>query len=307
MPWWDFWKQKDRSSPDVLVEPTEVPPAAPPQAQMPAAEPVGQRQMIIGLRPVNLNDPTPSEQRARRRQRLERRVSDLGYDIRRAEETLHEPNRWSERIDGLTEAIEQTRRDIQAVLTAPPDWIGVPLPATLVVVEHVQPNEPAEVRVRIGDVSFRYAEDLDWAERGHQKTEAVLRRVDGDIDALLPPEIPSTQVDSLREHLAHGLSMLAEALRDAALDGAGTPQPTLTLADLATPCPDCGGWRDLKGRCPACQEREWHASALRADTDRLIKERNDAIEEMQRLRERLPVLRRQLADSEEELAKLAES
>jgi hypothetical protein len=97
--------------------------------------------------------------------------------------------------------------------------------------------------------------------------------------------------------------MLAESLRDGAIDG--TPPPALTLADLATPCPDCGGWRDLKGRCPACQDREWRANALRADTERLIKERNDQIEEMQRLRERLPVLRRQLQDAEEELAKLA--
>jgi hypothetical protein len=256
--------------------------------------------MIVGRRPVNPNDP---EQQARRRQRLERRVADLRYDINQAQNTLTEPNRWTARIDGLNQAIEQTRRDMQALLTATPEWVGIALPPTPVIVESVTAEEPADVRLRVGETMFRYTEELDWAERGHQKAEAVLRRVEGEIDAILPPETPSTQVDALREHLAHGLSMVAEGLRDAALDG--TTYPSVTLADLAPPCPDCGGWRDLKGRCPACQERDWNAAALRADTERLIKERNDQLEEMQRLRERLPILQRQLADSEDELAKLA--
>ncbi len=290
MPWWDILKRKA----------TDHPPEPPPQPrrELPMANsPVGSQPAVR-----RTNDPNDPAVRERRRARLERHIRDLRYDLDRAEQAQTDANRWTERVDGINQAIEQARQDIETVMTVPPGWVPHPLPAWPVVIESVQPNEPAEIRLRIGEVPFLYSEALDWAERGHQKAPPELRRAEGEIEHLMPETIPSDRRDELRDHLAHGLATLVTQVREDALDG--KPIPSLTLADLASPCPTCGGWRDLKGRCPACQEREWQADHLRADIDRLIKERNDQLEELAKFRDRLPVLRRQLADSEAELAML---
>ena len=250
------------------------------------------------------SDPNDPAVRERRRGRLERRIRDLRYDIGQAESAQTDANRWMERVEGINQAIEQARRDTATVMTAPAGWTPHPLPAWPVAAESVQPHEPAEIHLRVGDAAFHYSEALDWSERGHQKAPPELRRVAGEIEQLMPDSIPPERRAELRDHLAHGLATLVTQIREDALDS--RPTPPLTLADLASPCPECGGWRDLKGRCPACQEREWQADHLRADIDRLIKERNDQLEELARFRDRLPVLRRQLADSEAELATLTD-
>ena len=262
------------------------------------ARATGQPAGTLRQRP-DMNDP---EVRGRRRKRLQERITNIQYDVQQAESALTESNRWTERMEGLNQAIEQARRDADSILTAPPDRVGIPLPAWPVVIERVQPTEPAEIVLRIGDVPFRYTEALDWAERGTQKVEPQLQRTEGDVERLMPAEVPVEQRSELREHLAHGIATLVAQVRDDALDGRASP--SVTLADLATPCPTCGGWRDLKGRCPSCQAREWQAQSLREDVDRLIRERNETLDDMQRLRERLPVLRRQLADARTELATL---
>jgi hypothetical protein len=306
MPWWDFLKKKDTPA----DAPAQAQRAVPQRREVPV---VGSapRMPVTGPRAV---DPNDQMTRQRRRERLERRVRDLRYDVTAAESALLEENRWTERIAQVTEAIEQARRDIDVVLAPPPDRSALPLPPLPVVIERVHvpeqqtspvagvPPEPSEVTFRIGETRFHYSEDIDWAERGHQQAEPELRRVEGDIAALMPAGVPPERAGVLREHLAHGLGTLAARLRDNVLDG--RPQPELTLADLASPCPACGGWRDLRGRCPACQERRWQADRLRADMDRLLKERNDQLDDLQRMRERLPLLRRQLMDAEAELAAL---
>jgi hypothetical protein len=308
MPWWDFLKKKDAAG---EPEPAGERPA-PQRRELPV---VGSppRMPVTGRRAIDPNDPAVQ---ARRRQRLERRVRDLRYDVSAAESALQEENRWTERIEQVTQAIDQARHDMERVLAAPADRTAIPLPPLPVVIERVHvpqqqkspvagvPPEPSEVTFSIGETRFHYSEDIDWAERGHQQTEPQLRRLEGDIAALMPDSVPPERVPVLREHLAHGLGTLAERLRDNVLDA--QPQPDLTLADLASPCPECGGWRDLRGRCPACQERRWQADRLRADMDRLLKERNDQLDDLQRMRERLPLLRRQLMDAESELAALGE-
>lgn len=251
---------------------------------------------IVGRRRL----PDDPEARARRKARLEQRVLDLRYDIQQAQGALEEPNRWTERIAELDDAIAQAGRDIATIRGSVPEAPGIPLPAWPMAVEALRPAEPAEVRLRIGEVPLRYVEEVDWAERGHQKAPVQLRRVEGDLDRLMPKSVPAERRDELREHLGHGLSTLVEDLRERALDG--QPLPELTLADLATPCPECGGWRDLRGRCPACQQRDWQIAALEDDIRRLRKERGDTIEEMQTLRDRLPLLRRRLAEAEAEAA-----
>jgi hypothetical protein len=214
---------------------------------------------------------------------------------------LQAENRWSERVAELDQALGQTRADLEAAQQPEIVQQPWPLPAWPIVIDQIEPGEPSEVRFRVGDHAFRYSEEVDWAERGHQKAELVLRRHAGDIGALIPPDTPPERRSALAEHLAHSLAALAVQLRDEAL--AGQPLPTITLSDLATPCPICGGWRDLRGRCLACQRRAWEAQALRAETERLLDERNSHLEEAQRWRDSLPVLRRQLQQAEEELAK----
>jgi hypothetical protein len=249
--------------------------------------------------PMTSDDPAARE---RKRARLERRVADLRYDLTLAESDTRPENRWTERAAELDAAIAQARSDAEATLAAPPEFVGVPLPPLPVTVERVTLAEPAEIAFRVGDECFRYTEEVDWAERGHQKVEPVLRRVDGSVDALLPADLPAERRGKLHEHLAHGLGTLAALLRECGMSTQDAARKT--LADLASPCPACGGWRDLLGRCPACQQRQWAADALRADAERLRKERDDQLEEAHRWAERLPILRRQLLDAEAELAQL---
>jgi len=278
MPWWPFKKRTDGQT-----QTTTVQPSAQAQAERPAADPI---------------DPAVRE---RRRQRLERRIRELGYDVARAESALAAENRWSERVHEIDQAIEQTRADVERILQAEAPFPPFPLPAWLVTVEQINAGEPSEVRFRVGDVPFRYSEEVDWAERGHQKAELVLRRREGAIDALIPAELPTERRPALKEHLAHSLAAFAVQLRDDALLGRTTS--AVTLADLATPCPVCGGWRDLRGRCLECQRREWEAQGLRAEIERLLDERNSQLEEVQRWRESLPILRRQLQQAEAEIVK----
>lgn len=262
------------------------------------------------LRGVGRVDPTSPEAVERRRGRLQRRLRDLRYDLAQAEAAHHEPNRWTERVDELSNAIAQAERDERAAVEVAPGWSGYPLPATPLVIDLVHTEEPAEVRFHIGAQSFSYREAIDWAERGHQKADVPLRRAEGEIDALLPADLPAERRDELRDHLAHGLGTLAEALRDAELERLATNATSAdypavrTLADLAQPCPVCGGWRDFRGRCPACQQREWLAEQVRAETLRLIRERNEQQQELTRMRERRGLLLRQIADNEAELATL---
>ena len=273
----------------------------------------GESSGIIGRRPgaTGAVDPNSPEAIARRQSRLTRRLRDLRYDLGQANTAHSEPNRWTERVEELTTAIGQAERDEHTALQVEPGWTSYPLPTTPLTIEHVHVEEPAEVRFRIGAASFIYSEDIDWAERGHQKADVPLRRTGGEIEALLPESVPQERRADLHEHLAHGLATLAEALRDAELERAATgtaraSYPAVaTLADLAQPCPICGGWRDFRGRCPACQQREWLAEQLRAERQQLVKERNDQQQELARMRERRGLLLRQIADAEAELELLA--
>jgi hypothetical protein len=278
MPWWPFKKRRDDKPQTTNPEQSFPAPAERPRA-----------------------DPSDPAVRERRRQRLERRIRELRYDVARAESSLAAENRWSERVREIDQAIEQTRGDLERALRPETPHVPFPLPAWPVTIEQVNAGEPSDVRFRVGDIPFRYSEEVDWAERGHQKAELILRRREGAIDALIPVELPQERRPALEEHLAHSLAAFAVQLRDDALMGQTTP--AITLADLASPCPVCGGWRDLRDRCLECQRREWEAQGLRAEIERLLDERNSQLEEVQRWRESLPILRRQLQQAEEEILK----
>lgn len=286
MPWWQIFKKTESS-----------------EHGSSESEDDRSNKSTISLTPTqstaaDLADP---EVRKRRSARLQRRIRDLEYDIALAESAHANSNRWKARIEELNQAIEMTRADIEAVETAPGGQTPVLLPDWPVKIKNVQPEEPSEVTYVIGDAFFRYSEEIDWAERGHQRTELQLRRFEGNVDDLIPSGLSDQEQHALREHLTHSTGALAAQLRHNALEG--NPEIDITLADMATPCPDCPGWRDLLDRCLQCQRRAWEASELRAEVDRLIDERNGQLDEEQRWREALPILRRQLQSAVTELEK----
>lgn len=239
--------------------------------------------------------------RERRRRRLQQRISNLRHDIRQAESALEEENRWSKRVAELDAAMAQAREDLVTVQEPPPGREPIELPPTPVEVQRVEPGPPSDVRFTIGGEAFRFSEEIDWSERGHQKSEFVLRRFAGDVETLIPDDIPADRRDELREHLGHSIGALAELLRENALEQ--NPQPELTLHDLATPCPKCHSWRDVRNRCISCQRREWRAQEIHAEIERLLDERNSQLEEIARWRDALPVLRRQLDNAQQEVEK----
>jgi hypothetical protein len=294
MPWWDILKRK---TDDAATQPHQ------PRPQVPMAT----HEALAGHQQLQRRsvDPDDPDIRERQRKRLIQKVQNLQYDVQQAEDALVEPNRWTTRVEQLTQAIDQARSDSEAILHAPPGFIGVALPEWPISIDNARAVPPADISMRVGDVPFRYREEIDWSERGHQKAPVQLQRIEGDLEVLLPNTTPTEQRDVLRDHLAHSLSILVEQIREDALDG--KPLPQTVLADLARPCTDCGGWLDYKGRCPACQERQWKSDALRADAERLIRERNETLDDLQRLRDRLPLLRRQLADARTALAAIGES
>lgn len=242
---------------------------------------------------------------AERRQlrRLLKRHDDLSYDLQRAHEALEPENQWTERIEQLNAAIEQAQADRDALEPESELLRDRPqLDPTPIEITGLRESEPAEVSLRVGGTDLTYREEIDWAERGHQLTLPELRRVDGDVDALVPslddPEIEQ----ELREHLLHSLATLAnQALEDAA---DGNEPPSLTLADITRRCPDCGGWLDQKGRCPNCTELNWKRQQIDSDIRRIRKERDGVIQDLERYRDRLPVIQRQLAETESDIEKL---
>jgi hypothetical protein len=241
------------------------------------------------------------ETAARRRSRLERRITNLEYDITLALSTRQPDNRWNRRVQEIEQAIKQAQSEFEQLAQAPEPDAPIALPATPVTSIELEADMPATVQFRIGDVAFRYSEEVDWSERGEQRAQPGLRRFEGDPAQLAPADVPDERRAALAEHLRHSLGALAISLRDTALEG--SEPPSLTLAELAHPCPVCGGWRDLRERCIACQRREWDAAAVRDEIQRLMDERNHLMDEIAKQREALPVLQRQLADARAELDK----
>lgn len=241
---------------------------------------------------------------AERRQlrRLLSRRETLSYDLRQAEQAFEDENQWTERIEQLNRAIEQAQADRQTLEPQERPEDRPQLEPVPIEVAALREEEPAEIVLRAGDVELRYTEEIDWAERGHQVTMPELRRVDGDVDPLMP-ELEDEQVAmEFREHLRHSLATYAnQALEHAA---AGTELPPLTLAGITRPCERCGGWLDQKGRCPQCAEIDWKRQQIDADLKRMRSERDEVIHDLERQQERLPIIQRQLLETDSDIEKL---
>ena len=243
-------------------------------------------------------------QRDRRIADLHRRREALLFDLDQGELALQPDNPWQQRIDLLTAAIATVDADL-ALLAATPPEPGIPLPPTEIA--GIQASAPkdgeATVRFSIGGERFVFGEAVDWDQRGGAVVRGDLRQLQGDSAALVPGTVPAARASILAAHLADSVFVFATDLRDRAL--AGTPLPsTPTLADLAKPCPICGGWRDWRGRCPTCTAADQQRQGLRTEVARLERDRAAEGEDRHRWIERLPIARRRLADVDADLAAL---
>ena len=155
-------------------------------------------------------------------------------------------NRWRAEIDLIAQAIHEIDADLAAIDATPPDPPGAELPATPITDVAVETAPVARVKFRIGDMPFSYAEEIDWAERGTQLARSELMLDAGNVEAVIPSVFPADQRQPVREHLARSLFAFASDLRDHALNNESIPQAT--LADLARPSTEFGGWLDWTGQ-----------------------------------------------------------
>jgi len=242
----------------------------------------------------------PDELR-RRLATLERRRTGTLYDIEQGELATKDDNPWKQRIGLLTEALQTVEDDYAAAETVVPGPHHL-LPDTPIADIAVEfEDDVATVRYRVGDEVFVYEEPLDWAERGHQITRLELRHVAGEAVRLVPDDTPGDLREALVHHLQTSLFVLATVLRDRTLEEEPLPDH-IVLADLARPCPTCGGWTDYRGRCQNCALRAARLQELFRERTRLLNERAAEIEEQHRMAERLPLARRRLADIDAEIA-----
>ncbi len=124
----------------------------------------------------------------------------------------------------------------------------------------------------------------------------------GDVAALIPAEFSQDQRAALETHLRQSLFVFASDIRDRTLEG--NALPVATLADLARPSAEHGGWLDWAGQSANQQAKEEARHNLLAERSRLETERAQLVEDQVRTAENLPIARRRLADLEREIETL---
>ncbi len=300
MLWKQFWKRTNRGDDNERWEtPTPVPPLdATPSPRLPShlTSAFAERKRTPG------SIGSPADDRARRLETLQRRRLAFLYDVQQGEQAEAEDNPWQQRIELLTEAIATVSDDLKHLAGTPKPPYH-PVPPTPIAIDRVETGDGATVVFRVGDERFEYSEDLDWAERGRQVTRLDLVHRSGDPANLVPEGTPTDVRTALQAHLNTSAFVLATDLRDRAQAGEAFPDQ-VTLADLAKPCPRCGGWMNWRGTCQACAQRAAATKELKREEVRLLDERAAEFEDRHRMIERLPLARRRLRDIEDEIAAL---
>jgi len=294
---WRNLFHKTRNEPEPTADAPRgepVPPArkVPEAAQMMASRTAGHQQ-------------TSDTQDQRRIAGLRRQRLAILYDIEQGELAAAAENPWTDRIALLGEALETVATDLAtSAQVEPGPWH--PLPAEPIAIERLEAGDVATVVLAAGGERFLYTEEPDWAERGHQVARSELGLRAGVAGRLVPEDTPAALRQALADHLADSLFVLATDLRDRALDDEPLPEEP-TLADLARPCPTCGGWTDWRGTCQACARRNAAIAALKREESRLLDERQREADERNRLVEGLPIARRRQRDVATELARLGDT
>jgi hypothetical protein len=224
---------------------------------------------------------------------LRRQRESILAEVAEAEEAFADDNRWRMEAGLIDQALAEIETDLLELgrqLSSP----GQPLPATPVTEIAVDSEPVAQVRFWIGDASFAYAEEIDWAERGTQIARSELIRQSGDVSALIPVGLSTEERAALTEHLEQSLFAFVSDVRDRAL--AAEALPAATLADLAKPSAEFGGWLDWLGNSPIHQRMEIERNRLEAEHARLSGEREALVKDQERKAELLPIARRRLAE-----------
>lgn len=300
MSWKQFWKRDDAGAeqPEQDGAPADQEaPRTPPNVRLTT----NQRPLpphLAGARAASGSRPRIDGRE--RIEQLRRRKEDILFEISQGELAASEENPWRDRMALLTEALTTVEDDLESLKTLPPQPYA-PVPATPITNIAVSTAEPPEVAFTIGGQTFRYSEDLDWAERGHSVIRTELIRRAGEPGALVPAGTPDDLKPALAHHLAESLFTFASDLRDRALEDEPAPEHP-TLADLARPCPECGGWMEWGGLCQACARRKSDRFRLLGERNELLGKRIAEADDMTRLAERLTVARHRLSDVEAEIA-----
>ncbi len=284
MGWWRFW-DKDSATTDASQAEEPV---------RPSASGRGPR------RPVTRTTTDPALER--RTSELRRRRDALVFDIDQGELAQQPENPWRERIDLLSEAITNVEADIEALDSASPIKMP-PLDPTPIRDIVATGSDLVHIGFAIGAERFAFEELADWDQRGGAVVRGDLRSVAGDVASLVPPAFPVDVRRALHDHLVDSVAVFATDLRDRSLSDESMPSDP-TLADLARPCPKCGGWMDWSGRCPACTARATERQRLRSEAQRFDDERRAEADAQHQLADGLPVTRRRLAAVESDLRSL---
>jgi hypothetical protein len=266
----------------------------------PTPEPKPEPQLRVRPRTdVLAVSPNLDPEQASRLRRLRQRRASVLYDVERAEEAARPENQWTQRIALVDETIKGVQADL-AALDAERVPAGAPLPSTPIEQIDISIEPPPSVSFTIGDQRFEYSEDLDWAERGAQiaRSELILRS--GDIEKLIPSAITGDERDRIAHHLAGSLFAFATDLRDRAIDSQPLPENP-TLADLAKPSAEHGGWLDWTGESPEETRRDLKRAEHAAELELFRAEQAREREERARWEDRLPIARRRLAEIDAEI------
>lgn len=257
-------------------------------------------QRIVEQRSRSIDDPQAEGES--RRHALERRRMAIQFDIDQGELAEDQENPWTHRIELLTEALANVESELAASRQITPQPYH-PVPAIPIQGMDVTAEEPYRVSFQIGQETFVWQERLDWIERGGILAQPELVQEAGDARTLVPIDTPNQLQESLASHLEGSVTALGVALRDARLNEEPLPE-SATLADLAGPCPNCGGWTDWNKHCNVCAGRKVQETNLFQERQHLMKERSVEAEERHRLADRLPLARRRMADLEREFSQL---
>lgn len=280
---WRFWEKEERAEPG-------PPPAAPPQFK---------------IRPrtdLNPSAAASDPALAAAHDLLVKRRAGILLDVEQTEAATRPDNPWLDRVREIDDALAAVARE-QAAVSAEPRSVGAPLPAAPIVDIRVATTAPPSVRFQIGPETFVFEEDLDWSERGFQLARSDLLLRFGSVGNLPDQSLPPSEREAAASHLANSLFVFATDMLDRALSDRALPERP-TLADLAVPSPEHGGWLDWHGASPEHHRRERLRQDLEMEAERLRTERARELEERARWADRLPIARRRLADVDAELAKL---
>ncbi len=289
MPKWRFWERPaEPSRPDADATPTM------PRRTAPAGEII--RPEVAAPRP---GGPDPQ-----RLATLRRRRDGMLFDVDQSELAAQPENPWRERMALL----EETQRQVQAELAGltAPRLERPSFPATTVAIDEVRWEDPASILFAIGDEHVSYGSEIDWAERGTYVSRNELTLQNGDPSGLIPETFPEELRDLATERLTEALFIFASDLRRRAESDEPLPS-NVTLDQIIGICPECGDWLAWGGYCPTCTALAQQRQALSEEATRLGIEIQQEEEDRAKLADRLPVVRRRLAEIESEIARLEQA